>query len=653
MQSVSTLSLIMITLISVLSSPSFCKEASFQFYAVSDLQRVFEDGYRPLPAKDTIELFGIKNETLSAQCVIQAEQDLENVTVHIDPISHADESYTLPMDCIQWNFVGSIFIETNTSKLIKSDLIRPAPAHFPDYLAEDRQIAMIQGTSKAVYLTMNVPQNAKAGDYKGTVAVKTNQGNRSLPVMLTVYPFTLPEERHLFATKWYTTSKFEQFHGIQDSDSELFYDMLSVYAENMAAHRQNVFRLSLGLISNSRDAQDRYSFDFSKFDRWADIFWDTGGMDLLETGFVARFGEGGWSSHEIMLREFPVFDEANKKVVRVPGEEFLPEFLPALEDHLEEKGWLEKTVFHIADEPSNHNIMDWREASAFVHRHAPSLRRFDAIETTHCQDRLEVWIPKLDHLSTYYDAYREAQREGNELWFYTVGIYQGGSLPNKTVDVPLIDSRILHWLNYRYDLNGYLHWGYNHWTDDPFQSPGKHNGDGWQVYPTQNGLLNSLRWEQMRNGVQDYEYLWMLENKMQEMIQSLGDRLSILDPSRRSLEIATQVVDKFHVYTKDPAVLYAAKKQVIEEMMALDKKPRLIVQTNPIEHSAVAANCAVDLFGYVDPGSTIIVNGKELPVASDGLFMENIRLSKEHTIVVEAEYQNEKKRVVRSFEPLL
>ena len=95
----------------------------------------------------------------------------------------------------------------------------------------------------------------------------------------------------------------------------------------------------------------------------------------------------------------------------------------------------------------------------------------DAIETTHCLDRLEVWVPKLDHLSTWQNAYEDAQRRGNELWLYTVGIFQQGSLPNKTVDVALIESRILHWLNYRYGLNGYLHWGWNVWTDDPLAPP--------------------------------------------------------------------------------------------------------------------------------------------------------------------------------------
>ena len=627
------------------------QEPLFECFAVSDSVRIFEDGYNCPAPQETIEIFGIRNEYVSAQGVIKANQALRRVGVSVSPLEHIRRSASLPTSTIGWNFVGSIPIEENTPKYRQTDLIRPAPARFPDYLTEEKEVSVEKGKYKAVFLTVKIPRNAKAGDYKGAVTIKTGKGSKTLPLHLTVYPLTLPDERHLMVTEWYTTSKFKQFHGIDSSDSEQFYKMLKVYAENMVEHRQNVFRVSINLIESSQDANGKLEFDFSRFDRWAEIFWNTGRMDLLETGFVARFGEGGWSSREIVLRDFRVRKKSTNQVITVPGKEFLPQFLPAFENHLREKGWFEKTVFHIADEPSNHNVTRWREASEFIHRYAPSLKRIDAIETTHCFDRLEIWVPKLDHLAAWHNVYKKAQQQGYELWFYTVGIFQKGSYPNKTVDVPLIESRILHWLNYRFGLKGYLHWGYNHWTNDPFTAPGKHRGDGWHVYPKKDGLINSLRWEQMRNGIQDYEYLWMLEHKIKKIKDTLSERVStMIEPSRRGVEIASQVVKTMSKYNKDPEKLYAAKKQVIDELLDLDRPPRLIVQTNPLEHTTIANDCAVDVFGWVEPETKIVINGRELPVLSDGLFMENIRLSRNNTIVVEAENEKGKKTIVRSFE---
>jgi hypothetical protein len=626
--------------------------ASFECFAVSDLVRIFEDGYNFPETRDRLEIFGIRNEYLSAQCVIKANQDLHNVTVSLSSLKHVALSTSIPADVLEWNFVCSIPIDKNTPKYRKSDLIRAAPAKFPDYLAEDSQMFVKKDNYKAVYLTIRIPHDAEAGDYEGAVTIKTDKADMSLPLHLMVYPLTLPDERHLMVTEWFTTSNFKKYHDIDASESRRFYDMLRVYAENMAEHRQNVFRVSLDLITCIQAANGDLKFDFSRFDKWADTFWDTGRMDLLETGFVARFGEGGWSSKEIVLRDFRAQMESDGKRITVPGKEFLPQFLPALENHLREKGWLEKTVFHIADEPSNHNVMSWREASEYAHNYAPALRRIDAIETTHCFDRLEIWVPKLDHLSTWHDVFKRAQSQGCELWFYTVGIFQKGSYPNKTVDVPLIESRILHWLNYRFGLKGYLHWGFNHWTDDPFSAPGRHRGDSWHVYPKKEGLINSLRWEQMRNGIQDYEYFWMLEDKIRKIKERYGKRLSIIEASRRGMEIASQVVKSMDNYTKNPVTLYSVKKQIINELLDLDKAPQIIVQTNPLEHSTVANDCAIDVFGWAEPGTRIVVNGRKLSLLDDGLFMENVHLSHEKTIIVEAEHKNGKKNIVRSFEVL-
>lgn len=623
----------------------------FEFFATSDAKRVFEDGYKLSKERPReIRVFGLRNEVVSAQCVIQARSDLRNLTVSIGSLVRTEGSAAIPAECIDWRFVESIFIEKNTPKLHKSDLIRPAPARFPDYLGEARQCSVPAGACKAIYLTIKIPSDAEPGEYRARVTATCGDTSRVLPLLLNVYPLTLPDERHLMVTEWFSTSRFKRHYAVKSPESDRFFEILRIYANNMADHRQNVFRVSLDLVDCVRTADGEFVFDFSRFDRQAQVFWDTRRMDLLETGFVARFGQGGWSSREIVLRGFAVKDESAGQARRIPGKEYLPHFLPAFVQHLREKKWLEKTVFHICDEPSDHNVMPWREASAFVHRYAPELRRVDAIETPHCLDRLEIWVPKLDHLATWRNAYEDAQRHGNELWFYTVGIFQKGSLPNKTVDVPLIDARVMHWLNYRYGLKGYLHWGFNAWTDDPFSAPGEHRGDGWQVYPKKDGLLDSLRWEQMRNGLQDYECLWLLEKKIKEIRATLSPRVAaLIQPSRRSIEIATRVVRSYDDFTRDPSVLYAAKRQAIEETLDLDQSPRVLLQTNPREHSTMAADASVDVYGWAEPGTKIRINEHDVPVAADGLFLEEIRPSSDGTIELEAEKAGRKRTAAREF----
>jgi len=626
----------------------------FECFATSDLVRIFEDDYEhKFKRQATIEVFGIRDEIVSAQCVVHARENLEDLAVSIGSLKQDGGSAIISAENIGWNFVGSIFIQENTPKVQKSDLIRPAPAWFPDYLSDESQCSLDKDAMKAIYLTISIPRDATPGQYQTEVVIEAGDESVSLPLNLTVYPLTLPDDRHVMVTEWFSTSQFRKHHGLDPADSEGFLKLLRLYAENMAQHRQNVFRLTIDSIDRAMTTDGKLKLDFSRFDQWAQVFWDTGRMDLLETGFIARFGEGRWYSTDILLRDFQVKDESTGEYKELPGKEFLPQFLPAFVEHLREKGWLEKTVFHICDEPSNHNIMAWREASDFVHRYAPELRRLDAIESPHCLDRLEIWVPKLDHLATWQDMYEEAQRQGYEMWFYTVGIYQGGSVPNKTVDVPLIESRIMHWLNYRFDLKGYLHWGLNAWTDDPFNEPGLHRGDGWHVYPKEDGLLNSLRWEQMRNGLQDYECMWLLQSRTDQIRTSLSQRASeLIEPSRRGIEIATQVVEAYNEYSRDPDVLYSARRQLIEETLELYRSPRVVLQTNPMEHSSVANNCAIDINGWTEPGTKIKVNGQEVHVASDGLFMNQMSPSSEGTIVLEADGDSGQKTIVRRFKLL-
>ncbi|MBN2411674.1 DUF4091 domain-containing protein [candidate division KSB1 bacterium] len=643
--------LLVILIFSSVSNIS-ARTKAFDFFAVSDLVNIFQDGYNCPPPERAIDIYGIRGEYVSAQCVVKAGMNLDQVTVSAEPLKHENKSDVLPSTIVNWNFVGCVPIKENTPNRISSNLLRPAPAMFPDYLSEEKEKSISAGKYQAIWLTIKIPADAKAGIYSGAIKVSSDMGNATLPLYLTVYPLTMPGKRHFPFTLWYTVNP--DYHDFGEIYSEKYFDILRAYAQNMAEHRQNVFRVTLRTVKSTMDENGNLSFDFSIFDRHCDVFWDTGVMDYLETGFVATFGESQegskWYSTEIVLLDFNVIKSPSGEEIKLPGKEFLPRFLPAFENHLQEKGWLKKTLFHIADESSAHNVLPWREASDFVHSYAPSLRRIDAIEMTHAYDRLEVWVPKLNFLDTFFDIYKEAQIRGNEIWYYTVGIYQGGAYPNRIVDGPLIDTRIMHWLNYRFGITGYLHWGYNRWTGDPYKEPGLHRGDGWQVYPKNDGVINSIRWEQLRNGVQDYEYFWLFEEKIRGLVSKEGEAFKVFDPCQRGVELTTQVIPSMTDYSRDPQTLYRVKRQVIDEIMDLDISPLLLVQTNPPEWTSVHDRDPIEIFGLTEPGTQIIVNGKQLPVSSQGFFCEIFYAGyAANTIVIIAENEQGRKQITRTF----
>jgi hypothetical protein len=630
-----------------------CSESTvqpFRLFGVTDLVRVFEDGYNLPAAQDTLYVFGIRNEIVSGQCIIFSGDSMNGVTAEISDLTDQKTGLNLPAAIVEWNFVGSVPLSENTSNQPASALSRQAPSMYPEFLMAEDQISIGKGKYQSLWLTIRIPKNAEAGTYTGSVKVKSLQGESTLPISLRVYPLTLPDERHLKIVEWFSTAEFARFHGIEEKYSEAWFSMLGKYADNLVEHRQNTFRVNMNSIDIRRTKSGRLEFDFSLFDQIAQVFWNTGKMDYLETGFLTTFGEGEWFSTEILLRDLPVTDMETEEKIEMAGEEVLPKLLPAFESHLRQKGWLEKTMFHVKDEPSLHNALAWMEMSAYMHKHAPGLRRIDAIETTLLLDDIEIAVPKLDALASWYDTYSDWQQKGNELWFYTVGIYQGSCLPNKTIDMPLMDNRIMHWLNYKYDAIGYLHWGWNQWNEDPYQDVGMHFGDAWHVYPVKDGVLNSLRWEQMRNGIQDYEYFRMLEDKIAALKISLGDGFSWINPTLRSKEIAARVVMSLLEHTDDPQLLYQAKKEVIMELLEFDDSPGLYVQTNPVENTALTNGSSIEVYGWTEPGTVIVVNGKELPVNEYGLFLDQFGLSLEdNQITVQASSPDGSKEIIRDF----
>lgn len=635
-----------------LSTTLFGQTPPFELFCVSDLVKIFEDGYN-LPGKTkSIDVFGIRGEVLSAQLVLHAQADLQDVQVMVGSLSSVDQHATIPARNISYNFVRSVPLKVNTDIARGESLLRKAPALFPDYLSDNKSISLKKNLYQSIWLTIQIPKDALPGSYSGTVKVVAGKASRSVDIRLSVYPLTMPERSNLYTTNWYQMSN--KYHDFQKPFDDKFFKLIEVYANNMASHRQNVMRVELNSISARRDKNKDMHFDFSNYDRWVDIFDKTGAMARIETGFIAHFETGDWDDTKIVLKDFDVNDETSGTMIKMKGEIYLPQFLPVFEKHLKEKGWLQKTLFHISDEPCNHNVISWREASDFVHRHAPSLRRIDAIEGTYFDDRLEVWVPKLDELTNWWDTYKKRQSEGNELWYYMA--MSTTTYPNRFIDSPLIETRILHWLNYRFGITGYLHYGYNQWsTDDPYTQmcqPQYGIGADCLVYPKKTGIVNSIRLEQERNSLSDFEYFWLLEQEIAQLKKELGLKAFWIKPEQRSAEIASKVIRATTEFTREPDVLYGAKREVLNEILDFRRSPMVYVQTDPLANSRIVfGQILLEINGWAESGTEVTINGKTVKLTADGEFRNVISLAPDRkTLNVTAKKGALSRTIVREFD---
>jgi hypothetical protein len=208
-------------------------------------------------------------------------------------------------------------------------------------------------------------------------------------------------------------------------------------------------------------------------------------------------------------------------------------------------------MIHVQDEPFLHCVPTYKQVAELVHRAAPSLKIVEAVEATGFGEAIDVLVPKLNHLNLWLPHFQEMQGQGKEVWFYTC-CHPVGRYPNRFLDQPLVKTRVLHWMSYRYDLDGYLHWGLNYFAAgaDPYSEEGVSKdlplGDRAIMYPGRNGPVGSLRWSAMRDGLQDYELLRVLESRLASLKQSRGDRADWLDPRQRPLELCHRVASSFY-----------------------------------------------------------------------------------------------------------
>src|SRR5699024_9674514 len=83
---------------------------------------------------------------------------------------------------------------------------------------------------------------------------------------------------------------------------------------------------------------------------------------------------------------------------------------------------------------------------------------------------------------------------------------------------PAVESRMMPWISAERGLDGLLHWAYNNWTEDVFQDPlyAFSQGDEYFIYPGEDGPMSSIRWELIKEGVQDYELLQMAKEEYED-----------------------------------------------------------------------------------------------------------------------------------------
>ncbi len=599
------------------------------------LTKVLRSDIQDDNTKNTLQITAARAEIVSSQAVFRPHKNATSTSFSISNLRHLKGDTAIPASAIKLQWVRYIDINRNTAGIPDDELAAKSPTSIPDPFWENTTIPVTAEKAQPIWIEIHVPQNARPGDYTGKLTVTTEAESSEIPVKLHVWNFEVPSQRHLSVINWWNFPGVG-FKNIKPYSNE-YWDLLGRFCAFLVEHRQTDVQTSLNLVQEKSVGQEGYSYDTSRLERYSEVALKAGIRQI--------------HLHSVGRRTQSLTNPASRIT---PNESSLRR-LAAWEKIIQRRNWQNRFLVSISDEPFIHHEESYAAMVDRVHETAPSVRCIEAVEAEYL-GKLDIYVPKLSHLNLWYPRFKEVQREGSELWFYTC-CHPVGCYPNRFLDQSLLKVRVLHWINYLYDLDGYLHWGLNHFAgDNPYTqeaiSQGLPLGDRAIVYPGEKGLLGSLRFSAMRDGLQDFEYLWVLENELSKIKSKVGQEAFWLDPQQRPLELCRRVVQSFYEYTRNPDVMLNTRNAIAREIEELQTEPLLIIQTSPPEGEFVPSGPRnIGVRGLVPPGAKVTINGKLIQnVRPSGYFLKAHFMSEHNpTITVTVEHNGKKHTAKRTF----
>lgn len=491
-------------------------------WPVDSLEKVFPD--TPPGAAGPARVRAARNEYVNAQLAVRAGQQVEELNVEASPPRLGER--TLPCT-VRW--ADYVSVRSNPPKTPPEELVRPAPGPFPDPLRESFPFSLKAGETHAIWVTVFVPAETPPGPYSASVKIlSASRTVQETPLEVTVTEAAVPAEPSLRVTNWFSLNdgNLGRFYNTEEY-SDAYWNVIANLARVMAEHRQSVILTPVVALAQPSYRDGKVVYDFSRLDRWVRTFDEAGVNGLIEGGHLLG-RRSGYDTPVVVPSWFPEYGKFLKEPLAPEDprvRQFMEGFLPALYSHIGQRGWKDRYIQHVLDEPHGDEPAIYERYARLIRRHMPGIRTVDAIDLSDdlpfMDKYLDIWVPVLGRFDDRLEAIRAHQARGGEVWFYTCVFPQGAYL-NRFIDQSLLKVRLLHWFNFRHQLTGYLHWGGNYWTDQPFDDVQKiindgklllPAGDNAIVYPqpTKSSVLSSIRLEAMRDGIEDYELLRALE----------------------------------------------------------------------------------------------------------------------------------------------
>lgn len=537
--------------------------------------------------------------------VYAAADEFEPFQVVVKPDAHRD----LCVNIVGEGAADAAGIETEIHQVKYVDIAVPSDllgsvGPWPDPLwplNKGETVTVDADRNTSFWFTIKVPRDTPKGDYPLSVHL----GTVVVPVMLHVFAFNLPEVLHVKSQMNFSYETLLEKYGVDELDHN-YWDYVERIKAFFIEHRLTPKSVlwSGGVTSAGGGSYIDYdcagtltdNHGIWGFEAPAARYLD--GWDLMEGTYVHPFNDGvGFPSFMAVTfkNNDPSQDQRPSQFCGVTRNdadwygadqpsslynEKWVQYMAELENYLERVGYLDRAYHYMANEPQDQDDYDavaWY--SRLLKSAAPNLKLMVSEEPKSAiynhpdymaSGQIDIWLSVLNRYNPVI-SHDRALNHGEETWIYWLHGTRPPFFNPITLDHPGIESRLTGWFLWRYRIRGIAYYSLNNWSKNPWVDPlnDNHNGDLFMLYPPSqdnsviplgsNGhrLVPSIRFELMRDSLEDYEYLYLLNGGKEPEVGVETDG----DPNTADAQ-AAKIVSGIASYTRDDDFMYDLRRLI-------------------------------------------------------------------------------------------
>jgi hypothetical protein len=502
---------------------------SLQVWAAPSVEKVLRTMAAPV-ASQPLRIAAARGEFEPFQIVVRAPA-AQTLAVNVSTFSKG--SNTIPAPTIhRVDYVNVITASDHFDR----------PGLWPDPLwplDNGTSVSFPANQNQPLWFTVQVPWNAAPGIYQATVTV----GGASIPVQLEVWNFSLPRQIHLMSEWGFDWSDVvETYRGtIGGSVQSCYWNVVDALKQDFANHRLIPKGVAWPAGLNYPGGVEYDCNGHLDPDAWGDWDFATLGGKYVhgEGGFNGGYGfptflalgpQSNWPP-DSLPSSFCGVSRGASATGTAAFQAKWKQYLTAVDNYIVSAGYDQAAYYHIVNEPQTYD--DYTivgQISALTESAAPHLRQMisEQVEPemyNYSGAKIDIWMPTISNYEPVKSHDRQKNHGEQVWWYYLYG--DDPPLPNPILmSHPGIEARITPWLAWAERVDGLLHYSTTDWSANPWNTPnvtGQDNGDGFFFYPPHkdntplstcgengNRLVPSIRWENLRDGMEDYEYLWLL-----------------------------------------------------------------------------------------------------------------------------------------------